>query len=426
MGVNILEKIPEHVEICPYCDSVIKVPELQEGDRFTCDTCGSSISYLPKNPIAMPFVYSLVAIFLFICVELMPFMRISVAGLYVEMNIRETVTAILNDEFKLLGVFIYCCMQLFPFLCLLFIVVIYFCFLKKINPSFLSFFAHWFFKLKEWSMIEVFMVATLVSMVKLISMADVSLEGGFYCFCVFIFFYVKVVSSVDQWYVWNRIVKLDRFMNRLYLVGSKASDNGLIRCENCDAINTLRNDRCICCNMNIEPRKKHSLQRCLAFLMAAIIMYIPANTLPIMITEYMGSSSPSTIMDGVIYMWQTGSYPIAIIIFVASVLVPIMKIGILLSLCYCIKFHRNKSTKYKTKLYHITEFIGKWSMVDVFVVAIMTALIQMGSLMTIYPGAASLSFCLVVILTMLSANSFDSRYLWDQVGKSKNLEPRKN
>ena len=405
--------IPEHVEICPYCDTVIRVPELKEGERFTCDVCGSLISSLAHKPVVLPFIYSVVSLFLFLCVELLPFMKIGMGGIMIEMNIRETVTSIVDEDYKYLGIFIYCCMQLFPFICLLIIGFIYGFFLCHRYPSFLKPLAKLFFRLKEWSMIEVFLVATLVSMVKLISMVDITLEGGFFCFCIFIFFYIKVVSSVDQWFVWNKLVRLERFMGYKSLAGRKGSREDLVRCETCEAVNSGKNERCLCCGDKIEPRKKNSQQRCLAFLIAAVIMYIPANTMPIMITEYMGSASASTILDGVVYMWESGSYPIAVIIFVASVAVPIIKIAILFSLWMCIEFNRFRSTRYKTRLYHLTEFIGKWSMVDVFVVAILTALIQMGSLMSIYPGTASLSFCAVVVLTMLSANSFDSRYLWE-------------
>ncbi len=410
---NTPEKISEHVEICPYCDTVIHVPEVVEGRRFTCDVCGSTITGLCRQPLLLPFVYSLVSMFLFLCVEIMPFMKITMGGITVEMNIRETVTAIVDEDFRLLGVFIYCCMQLFPFICLLMVAVIYGCFLSGRNPRWLRLLARLFFRLKEWSMIEVFMVATLVSMVKLISMVDMSLEGGFYCFCIFIFFYVKVVSSVDQGFVWGKLVHRDNFLWLSRLAGRRANECGYVRCESCEAMNSSQSTVCCSCGGRVEARKKNSQQRCIAFLVAAMIMYVPANTMPIMITEYMGSATESTIFDGVIYMWETGSYPVAIVIFVASIAVPIVKIAILLSLCYCIYFHRFKSNKYKTRLYHLTEFIGKWSMVDVFVVAILTAMIKMGSLMSIYPGAAALSFCAVVVLTMLSANSFDSRYLWE-------------
>lgn len=415
------EVISEHVEICPYCDTVMKVPRLAEGERYNCDVCGSSISYLPKQPLALPFVYSIVSIFLFICVELMPFISVGMGGVYVQMNIRESVTAIVDEDYRLLGIIIYCCMQLFPLCCLVIVSFIYGNFLARKNPPVLRFLARTFFKLKEWSMIEVFLVATLVSMVKLISMVDVELEGGFYSFCIFIFFYVKVISSVDQGFVWNRILRMNPFLRYAGLAGKRAAKCGLLRCETCEAINREGQTNCSCCGRKIEQRKKNSQQRCMAFLIASMIMYIPANTMPIMITEYMGSTSASTILDGVIYMWETGSYPVAIIIFVASVAVPILKIAILLSLWFCIRFNRFRSTRYKTKLYHLTEFIGKWSMVDVFVVAILTALIQMGSIMSIYPGAASLSFCAVVVLTMLAANSFDSRYLWEHDDQSVGL-----
>lgn len=122
-------------------------------------------------------------------------------------------------------------------------------------------------------------------------------------------------------------------------------------------------------------------------------------------------------------MWTTNSYTVAVIIFIASILIPILKIAILVFLIYSIYFCKNTRLIGKTKLYRMTEFIGKWSMVDVFVVTIMSTLIQMGSLLSIYPGVGSVSFCSVVLLTMLSANSLDIRELW--VEESEKIKEKK-
>ena len=152
----------------------------------------------------------------------------------------------------------------------------------------------------------------------------------------------------------------------------------------------------------------------MALLIAAIILYLPSNIFPIMTTEQFGTPMDSTIIGGVVLLWKMGSYPIALIIFVASVLVPIGKIMSIAMLCWTVSRDHRTSLRKRTNLYRITEIIGKWSMVDVFVVAILVALIQITGIIVIKPGSAALAFAGMVILTMLSANSFDPRLIWDR------------
>jgi paraquat-inducible protein A len=158
------------------------------------------------------------------------------------------------------------------------------------------------------------------------------------------------------------------------------------------------------------------LQRTLALLITASILYIPANVLPIMTTEQLGSAVDNTILGGVVLLIDMGSYPVAAVIFVASVIVPLGKLLIMTWLCWGVHRRHVKSQRERTVLYRVTEFIGRWSMVDVFVVTILVALIHLGGILRITPGAASVAFGGVVIVTMLAAESFDSRLIWDAHG----------
>jgi paraquat-inducible protein A len=151
----------------------------------------------------------------------------------------------------------------------------------------------------------------------------------------------------------------------------------------------------------------------MALLIASVVLYLPANLLPIMTTDQFGRSQDSTIIGGVAILWNMGSYPVALVILIASVLVPIGKILTVATLCWTIGGHQAISPRQRTALYRMTEFIGKWSMVDVFVVAILVALIQITGIIVIRPGGAALAFAGVVILTMLAAESFDPRLIWD-------------
>ncbi|HEY5645666.1 MAG TPA: paraquat-inducible protein A [Pseudomonadales bacterium] len=188
---------------------------------------------------------------------------------------------------------------------------------------------------------------------------------------------------------------------------------GYAVCHTCLALVGQQSSTCVRCGSRLHGRIPDSLQRTMALLIAAAVLYVPANVFPIMTTDQFGRSEDSTIIGGVILLWNMGSYPVALVILVASVLVPIGKILSVAALCWTIGRPSGVPARDRTRLYRITEFIGKWSMVDVFVVSILVALIQITGIIVIRPGGAALAFAGVVVLTMLAAQSFDPRLIWD-------------
>ena len=187
---------------------------------------------------------------------------------------------------------------------------------------------------------------------------------------------------------------------------------GVYTCHTCMTVNPEKNTECSLCGSAKHIKNDSDLQTTWAFLITSVLLYIPANFMPIMSTTFLGEKTASTIMGGIITLWHHGSYPIALIIFIASVFVPAAKIVALTWLCLSVHYKSAKSLKEKTQLYRLTEFIGRWSMVDIFVVAILVALIRLGNLMSIDPGIASLAFAAMVITTMISAMNFDSKLIW--------------
>jgi len=195
-----------------------------------------------------------------------------------------------------------------------------------------------------------------------------------------------------------------------------AAAEGLACCHVCFKVAPEALHRCPRCGAPLHLRKPDSLQRTVALIVTASLLYIPANLLPIMTTAQLGSSIDSTIIGGVILLAHHGDYPIAAVIFIASVLVPLSKLFALSWLCWSVARRQPSSHHERAQLYRATELVGKWSMTDVFVVAILVALIQLGGILLITPGAAALAFGGVVIVTMLAAHSFDPRLIWDQLG----------
>jgi paraquat-inducible protein A len=195
-----------------------------------------------------------------------------------------------------------------------------------------------------------------------------------------------------------------------------AAARGIACCHVCLKATPVALHRCPRCHAKLHLRLPDSLQRTVALLITAAILYIPANVLPIMTTDQLGQSVDSTILGGVVVLVEHGSYPVAAVIFIASVLVPIGKMLTLAWLCLSIARRHESSHRQRTFLYRVTEFIGRWSMVDVFVVTILVALIHFGGIMQIRAGPAAVAFAGVVVMTMLAAESFDPRLMWDQRG----------
>ena len=170
---------------------------------------------------------------------------------------------------------------------------------------------------------------------------------------------------------------------------------------------------CPRCGTRLHRRKPNSIKRTWALVVAAFIFYIPANLLPITIVVSLGQAQSDTIMSGVIYFIHSGMWPIALVIFVASVFVPLLKLIILTFLLISVQRKSSWRQKDRTRLYRITEVVGRWSMVDIFVVTILVALVKLGGLASIQAQPGAVYFCAVVVITLFAAMSFDPRLIWD-------------
>jgi paraquat-inducible protein A len=196
-----------------------------------------------------------------------------------------------------------------------------------------------------------------------------------------------------------------------------ASQLGLCLCHGCGGLSRLAGEGhdmcCRRCGAALHPRKPNSVARTWALLIAAYILYVPANVLPMMRTGSLFGAQSDTIMSGVVYLWHSGSWHIALVVFIASIVVPLAKMLSLTYLLISVQLGWTHRSLERAKLYRILEFVGPWSMLDVYVVMILVALVQLKELATIQPGLAVAAFGGVVVLTMFAAMAFDPRLLWE-------------
>ena len=174
--------------------------------------------------------------------------------------------------------------------------------------------------------------------------------------------------------------------------------------------------RCPRCGSQVQRRKPDSIARTWAFVITAVILYFPANLFPVMEMTSLGAGKKTTIMSGVLFLLNHGVWPLALVVFVASVLVPLLKLVALAYLLLSVQWGSRKRMADRTRIYRITEAVGRWSMVDIYVIAIMVALLGAGGITTVKAEPGAMFFAAVVVLTMIAAKSFDPRLIWDRAG----------
>ena len=201
-------------------------------------------------------------------------------------------------------------------------------------------------------------------------------------------------------------------------------DRGLVACEGCGLVlqTATGSGHCPRCGTAVHQRKPDALNRSWAFLIAAMILYVPANLLPVLHSTKLLDKWSDTIMSGVVSLWEDGAYDLAIIVFTASIVVPLLKMGALMLLLIGARLGDRQWPRERAVLYRVLEYIGHWSMLDVYAVALLITLVHFGSLANVEPGAGIVAFGAVVVLTMLATMSFDPRLIWDRPSPRSNPE----
>jgi paraquat-inducible protein A len=264
-------------------------------------------------------------------------------------------------------------------------------------------------KLRPWSMIDVFVFGVFVAYVKLGDLVTIGLLTGVYALLGLTFVLVWMDAALDRETVWERLDHRN--------VDDRAcrSTAGAVGCETCGLVNTpsYEGDHCPRCESALHARKLNSIARTWALVIAAAIFYIPANYYPVLSVVQLGAGQPSTILGGVEELVTAGQYPLAALVFFASILVPVLKLVGLSVMLITTQTATIAWLRDRTRLYHIVRFIGRWSMIDIFMESLLGALVVFGSVITIEPGVGAVAFCAVVVLTMFAAETFDPRLMWD-------------
>ena len=264
---------------------------------------------------------------------------------------------------------------------------------------------------RPWAMVDVLVLAILVAVGKLAPLAHLQPDVALWAFAALMLLLAMMDAAFDPGAFWAAVAPVQP-------PADPSPGTWLVACESCGLLAMREgpgpvHGRCLRCHAALHARKPASLSRTLALLLAAAILYLPANLLPILETGSLFGPQSDTIISGVAYLWTTGDLPLAVIIFVASVFVPLAKLLGLSLLLISVRWHWAWAPLQRGRLHRVVERIGRWSMLDIFAAALLAALMQFRTIATIHVGPGALAFGAVVVLTMSASRSFDPRLIWD-------------
>lgn len=401
----------KRLRACPECDWVVKLPALKKGEAADCPRCQRELAHRHSAPAQKVLAYTLSALVMLIFTLPFPFIAFSMTGVSQEIVLLDAARAMFENEWTSLALLIALTTLVLPGLYLIAILYVYGAILRRAKWPGVRMIARMMSRVRPWLMTDVFLLGVFISIGKLSNMAFVELGWSFYAFFFYVLFLVKSFSVMDADWLWFALYQEPSAPTNTR-TGMTAAEQYLKSCQVCGVLHRANETHCQRCHASLAEPSRFRLQATWALLIASAILYIPANLYPMMITQTIGGAIYSTILGGVIQLINTESYVIAVIIFTASFVVPIAKILVLGYLSWLARRPGVRPTQQRMRLYRITEVIGRWSMIDVFVVAITVALMDAGLILSIYPGAAAAAFATVVILTMLAAMAFDPRLLW--------------
>jgi paraquat-inducible protein A len=399
------------------------VPELDPDTRCDCMRCGITIRRSRSHPLSRGLALNCAGLILFVIVWTAMLMKVSTAGIMHETTLISGPNELVRQGLWPLAIAVGFTTGLAPairFAGLIYVLVGLG--LARPLPYLRSVF-RFVRSINIWAMLEVLLLGVFVAYTKLGALVQMDIGPAVYALALLtvVVVWADIVLVPDA--VWEAIERTGQTHAPMTAIHPLALRPGAVGCETCGLVSVPEEHERHCprCGAALHARKPDSLNRTWAFIIAGAILYIPANYYPVLTVIQAGSGAPSTILGGVEELLASQMYPLALLVFFASILVPVFKlIGLAVMLMAIMLVTTESGARFllpqRTRLYYIVAWIGRWSMVDIFMESLLGALVQFGALVTIAPGVGAVAFCAVVLLTIVAAESFDPRLMWDAAG----------
>jgi len=410
---------------CHDCGQFYHVRQLPPGHKASCGRCGAALYRSKTNSVERSLTFALAALVLIMLANAFPFMTFTVEG-------REEVNTLFSGVRSLYEA------GLWPLALLVFATSIFFPLAKILGTLYVLLPLHFGRRLPAaqvvfryievlhpWAMMEVYLLGVFVAYVNLSDLGQLELGIAVYSFAALILVMVAGEAALEPREVWERFGASAKMA-----VLPSRSDPRFVSCHACSQVSRLQrlvdgaSALCRRCGGSLHHRKPNSLSRTWALIVTAAILYVPANVYPVMTVISFGKGEPDTILSGVKHLIHGGLWPLAALVFFASIAVPMLK---LFGLGFLLIMTQRRSVwrlRDRALLYRIIEGVGRWSMIDIFMISILVGLVKLGQVATIEPGVGATSFAAVVILTMIASELFDPKLMWDAADRKRDSRGR--
>ncbi|PYD73443.1 paraquat-inducible membrane protein A [Novacetimonas hansenii] len=425
---------------CPGCGLYQHVPELQPGQLATCPRCGQHLQRRRRTaPLAAPLAF---------CISSAAFYLAALASSLMTLNVygRERTVDLLTGPMELMhegwgeaGLLVGAVTIMAPAVAIGLMFAILYAGTRPTLPNWAPGILIWYEKLRPWSMVEVYILGIFVAYTKLTDMAHVDVGPAVYLIGGLMLTMAVSDSTLDTERIWKHrpVDSLTRMDDGavVEIAHVHVDDVGmppverLVACPSCGLVGEMEhpvsNLRCVgaCprCGHSVWRRAPESLTRTTAYLIAAVVFYIPANLYPVMTFMRMGGGSGHTIIEGALELWSDGMIPLSLLVFFASITVPMLKIASLATMVIMTWRGSRRGLAQRTRLFRVVDMVGRWSMIDVFMISILVAVVRFNAMATVTANAGMVAFAAVVVLTLFAAWSFDPRIMWDAAGMNGRL-----
>ena len=396
------------------------MPAAAPGHVVDCPQCNHPLWRRQVHPFKYIIACSLSAAMFYGFAVVAPFLEISAHGRFQLAKLETGPDQLMSGGFQMVGALVLAVTVICPGIKIaILLLTLIGVETKSLPAAFIKAIFRWYEPLRPWAMIDVYLLGFLVAYTRLIALATVHLDTALFALIGMMISMAAADAALDKESIWQALDKADH-QPAVAAPGPTRSENPvrppfLIGCHCCDLVNLARPGwGCTRCGTTLHVRKPGSINRSLCLLIAAAMLYIPANVYPVMVITTLGSSEPFTIFAGIMELIHAGLWPLALLVFFASITIPLMKLILLAYMLWQTQRRKREHLLGKTRIYRFVEFIGRWSMIDVFMISILVALVRFGELTTIQASLGAPCFAAVVVITMFAVHFFDPRLMWDR------------
>ena len=410
---------PPQVQECHGCGLFQAIPALTPGTTARCARCPTSLERATAHRLDQSIAFTAAALVLLIIMCATTLMSVQTAGITLHAGLFSGPEELVHRGMAGLAAVVVFVTVIAPFGKLVGTLYVLIRLHEATPPHHLRRVFALAEKLRTWSMIEVFVFGVFVAYVKLGDLVQIGLDAGVFALLALTFVIIWTDSALDREAIWDKLDRKDVTDETGRVASLGRVPVGAVGCETCRLVSVPQHDHPSCprCGSVLHARKPDSVARTWALVVAAAVLYVPANLYPVLTVMQLGAGSPSTILGGVRELVSSHMYLLAALVFFASVAVPMLKLVGLSVMLIATQTGRAGWLRDRTRLYYIVRWIGRWSMIDIFMEALLGALVRFGTVVTIEPGIGAVSFCGVVILTIFAAETFDPRLMWDRAAE---------